>query len=439
MEKDNYGNELLKKTGLMFELDNGDWLDRFYQRIMFPITNYQGKVIGFSGRLLEDETFDSTDQPKYLNSPETELFNKRFILYNFHQSRSEIRKKNEVILFEGFMDVISAWMSGVKNGVASMGTSLTIEQIDALEKTSEDILLAYDGDNAGVEATSRAIDLIASHSSMTIQVISIPDKMDPDDYRKKHGEEALNQLLKNNRDTVFQFKKEYLKRNKNLEIEADKLVYLDELLTELVNVPSMIEVDMSLSQISTEFHLSKSTLQEELREKKQSHKKERLTNVPLKQEKEFVVPKRYESKKIDQIEKAEMILIFRLLNERSAYQYLMAKEDISFVHDVYQELFLHLTNYIGLNGEVIVADFLDYLKEDHLKQALINVTIQNLSAESSKQELEDCLLVIQKAGVKKEIEDLIMEQQEARRMGNKNLESEATLKIIMLQRQLKSL
>ena len=107
--------------------------------------------------------------------------------------------------------------------------------------------------------------------------------------------------------------------------------------------------------------------------------------------------------------------------------------------DVYQELYLHLTNYIAIHGEIEVADFLDYLKEEPLKRALINTTMQNFSEESTKQELEDCLLVIQKAGVKKEIEDLIMEQQEARRMGNKNLESEATLKIIMLQRQLKSL
>lgn len=93
LEKENFSEDILKKSGLLFQLDNGNWLDRFYQRIMFPITNFQGKTIGFSGRILEEETFDSSDQPKYLNSPETELFNKRFILFNFHQARSEIRKK----------------------------------------------------------------------------------------------------------------------------------------------------------------------------------------------------------------------------------------------------------------------------------------------------------------------------------------------------------
>ena len=441
LEKDNYSDEVLKKTGLLFQLEDGNWIDRFYQRIMFPITNFQGKVIGFSGRILEDVDFDATDQPKYLNSPETDLFNKRFILYNFHQSRTEIRKKNEVILFEGFMDVISAWMSGVKNGVASMGTSLTMEQINALEKISDEVLIAYDGDNAGIEATSRAIDLLSNQSSMGIQIISIPDKMDPDDYRRKYGEDNLHQLIKNSRETVFQFKKDYLKRNKNLTIEADKLLYIDELLGELIHVSSIVEVDLALSQLADEFHVSKNTLQNELRTKKQSFKQQSMASYSQEDygEKEIVIPKHYEVKKIGQVEKAEMTLIFRLLTERSAYQFLSAREDLTFAHDVYQELYLHLTNYIQLHGEIIIADFLDYLKEQELKQVLIQTTMQNFSEESTKQELEDCLLVIKKGEIQERINTLINDQQEARRVGNSDLEAEATLQIIMLQKQLKSI
>ncbi|MEQ7220495.1 DNA primase [Vagococcus fluvialis] len=441
LEKDNYSDEVLKKTGLLFQLEDGNWIDRFYQRIMFPITNFQGKVIGFSGRILEDVDFDATDQPKYLNSPETDLFNKRFILYNFHQSRTEIRKKNEVILFEGFMDVISAWMSGVKNGVASMGTSLTMEQINALEKISDEVLIAYDGDNAGIEATSRAIDLLSNQSSMGIQIISIPDKMDPDDYRRKYGEDNLHQLIKNSRETVFQFKKDYLKRNKNLTIEADKLLYIDELLGELIHVSSIVEVDLALSQLADEFHVSKNTLQNELRTKKQNFKQQSMASYSQEDygEKEIVIPKHYEVKKIGQVEKAEMTLIFRLLTERSAYQFLSAREDLTFAHDVYQELYLHLTNYIQLHGEIVIADFLDYLKEQELKQVLIQTTMQNFSEESTKQELEDCLLVIKKGEIQERINTLINDQQEARRVGNSDLEAEATLQIIMLQKQLKSI
>lgn len=439
LEKENFSEDILKKSGLLFQLDNGNWLDRFYQRIMFPITNFQGKTIGFSGRILEEETFDSSDQPKYLNSPETELFNKRFILFNFHQARSEIRKKNEVILFEGFMDVISAWMSGVKNGVASMGTSLTVEQINAIEKVSEEVLICYDGDNAGVEATSRAVDLISSQSTMNIQIVSIPDKQDPDDYRVKYGNNALNELIKTSRDTVFQFKKEYLKRDKNIQLETDKLLYIDELLTELVKISSMVEVDSALSQLSLEFSISKETLQAELRTKKQSYKKNISTPSFSENQRELVIPKFHEVKKINQVEKAEMTLIYRVLTERGSYQYLLAKDEIIFIHDVYQELYLHLNNYIAMNGEILIADFLNYLKEEQLKNVLINVTMQNLSSESTKQELEDCLLVIQRAMVERQIEQLKLDQKEASKFGNKELEADATLKIIQLQQQLKAI
>ncbi|MGX7023852.1 DNA primase [Vagococcus hydrophili] len=439
LQKENFSEDTLKKSGLLFQLDNSNWLDRFYQRIMFPITNFQGKIIGFSGRILEDESFDSSDQPKYLNSPETELFNKRFILFNFHQARSEIRKKNEVILFEGFMDVISAYMSGVKNGVASMGTSLTVDQINALEKVSEEVLICYDGDNAGIEATSRAVDLISAQSMMNIQIVSLPDRQDPDDYRMKYGNDALNELIRTSRDTVFQFKKDYLKRDKNIQLETDKLLYIDELLTELVKVSSMVEVDSALTQLSTEFAISKETLQSELRSKKQNYKNKVATPSFSENQREMVIPKFHEVKKVNQVEKAEMTLIYRVLTERGSYQHLLTKNEIVFIHDVYQELYLHLNNYIAVNGEVLVADFLNYLKEDQLKTVLINVTMQNFSSESTKQELEDCLLVIQRAILEQEIDQLRFEQKEASRFGNKELEGETTLKIIQLQQKLKAI
>jgi DNA primase len=316
-----------------------------------------------------------------------------------------------------------------------------MEQINALEKISDEVLIAYDGDNAGIEATSRAIDLLSNQSSMGIQIISIPDTMDPDDYRRKYGEDNLHQLIKNSRETVFQFKKDYLKRNKNLTIEADKLLYIDELLGELIHVSSIVEVDLALSQLADEFHVSKNTLQNELRTKKQSFKQQSMASFSQVDygEKEIVIPKHYEVKKIGQVEKAEMTLIFRLLTERSAYQFLSAREDLTFAHDVYQELYLHLTNYIQLHGEIVIADFLDYLKEQELKQVLIQTTMQNFSEESTKQELEDCLLVIKKGEIQERINTLINDQQEARRVGNSDLEAEATLQIIMLQKQLKSI
>jgi DNA primase len=153
------------ESGLFVERDAG-LADRFYQRIMFPIRNFQGKIIGFSGRWLQTDAFPGEDQPKYLNSPETSLFNKREVLFNFDKARSTIRKEGSVFLFEGFMDVLAAWQSGIQNGIASMGTSLTNQQIAAIERVSKELILCYDGDKAGIEATNRGIELLQEHSHL---------------------------------------------------------------------------------------------------------------------------------------------------------------------------------------------------------------------------------------------------------------------------------
>ena len=144
--------------------------------------------------------------PKYLNSPETTLFNKRETLFNFDRARKEIRKENTVLLFEGFMDVIAAWQSGVKSGVASMGTSLTNEQIRRLERVAKEVVICYDGDNAGVQATNRAIQLLQENSHFDLSIVSIPEKLDPDEYVRKYGAEAFQNLANHGRETVLVLK-----------------------------------------------------------------------------------------------------------------------------------------------------------------------------------------------------------------------------------------
>lgn len=437
LQKDNYSEEVLKETGLLFMLDSGQWLDRFYQRIMFPIKNYQGKVIGFSGRILEDEMFDSSDQPKYLNSPETKLFNKRFVLYNFHQARPVIRKSNEIILFEGFMDVISAWMSGIENGVATMGTSLTIEQIKAMERVATDVLICYDGDSAGQDAINRAVHVIQEESALDIQIIRMPERMDPDDYRRHYGPKALKELLHASRETIFQFKNEFIKKQYDLSIESDKLAYIDSILTELSEVDSVIERDLYVTKLAEEFGLSKESLQSELNQKKAVRRQG--TTQHFQQTFEPVIPQFQDVKKVSLVEKAELQLIYRLMNERNAHNFLAQQVNFSFVHDIYQELYLHISNYMSLHGELEVADFIDYLQEDTLKHKVVSISLQNYSEESSVEELKDCVKIIATAAIQKQMEEQMRAQQEAQRLGNKELEFEATINIITLQKELKNI
>lgn len=439
LEGKEFDSELLKSSGLFYELENGTILDRFYQRIMFPIANNQGKIIGFSGRLLVDEQFDLSDQPKYLNSPETDIFNKRFILYNYHRARPMIRKTNEVFLFEGFMDVISADQSGVENGVASMGTSLTLEQIKMLERITKNVLVCYDGDNAGIEATYRALDLIQKQSQLTCQVVSIPYKLDPDDYRKKYGETELKNLLDTSRETVFQFRKLFFKRNRNFEIETDKLEYIEDLLNALVDVPSVIETDMALTQLADEFAVSKETLQNDLRQKQQKERNKRNQGIYQDHRKEVVIPQQREVRYIEQVEKAERLLLYRLLTERSFLPRLKEVENFAFYHDVYQELYTHIMSYFSSYGQVTIAEMFDYLKEDYLKSLLTEITMAIYSEESSEQELSDCLKVIKQERITHKIKKKLLEQKEAVKVGNKQLEFEMMIAIIQLQKELKNI
>lgn len=439
VQQDDIESTIMEKSGLFFQTDNGDWLDRFYQRIMFPITNDKGRIVGFSGRILLNDQYDLSDQPKYLNSPETALFNKRHVLFHYHESRSTIRKTSEVILFEGFMDVIAAWKSGITNGVASMGTSLTTDQVQMLARVAETVVICYDGDRAGTEASLRAIDILSTQSASTIQLVSIPYQMDPDDYRKQYGEVALAELLKNQRITVLQFKLNYLRQGKRLDNESDKLTYIDEVLDELAQGSSLIEADLIVTQLANEFGLTKNALQSEFQAKrqqlKQQRQREHVNSRPAKVTEEFHVAKR----QINQVEKAEMLLLFRLLNEKSLLQFFNERDDASFYHDVYQELFIHMTSYLTIHGTIKIADFLDYLKEPNLKNRLIELTMQEFSQESSQQELLDCLTVIKQAKIQKKIQEKRLEQQEALKLGNKELEMETTIAIIQLQRQLKNI
>lgn len=438
MEKE-YDERLFSESGLFVEREDGTFFDRFVNRIMFPIKDEQGKTIGFSGRKLPIATGDQhhDNQPKYLNSPETPIFNKRDVIYNYHLARPHIRKTNDVYLFEGFMDVMAAYMSGVKNGVATMGTSLTEQQIHKLERISQEITIVYDGDSAGVNATNRAIELLTSNTALGVQVVTLPNKLDPDDYRMTYGTTALENELLHHKQTIFQFKKFYLQQEFNLENESDVIAYLDLVLQELAKVPSVIEKDLALTQLADDFQLSKETLQVQLNEYIQSHKRHQFKQVVPKKV-EQVIPQVQQVRTLTVVEKAEMLLIYRILREKATFSKMNAIENFSFVHDDYQELFQHIASFYELYGQVELADLINYLKEDNLRNLLITITMQNFSEQSNDREINDCLSIIEKAGIETKINALKTQQKEAKQVGNATREMEVTLEIIQLQKELSS-
>ena len=439
---------LFEPSGLFVQRDNGTFLDRFYQRIMFPINDPQGNVIAFSGRLLNTADFPGDEMPKYLNSPETTLFNKRETLFNFDKARKEIRKENTVLLFEGFMDVIAAWQSGVKSGVASMGTSLTNEQIRRLERVAKEVVICYDGDNAGVQATNRAIQLLQENSHFDLSIVSIPEKLDPDEYVRKYGAEAFQNLANHGRETVFSFKMNYHRLTRNMNNEKEQLDYVNELLRELTNVQSPLERDRYLNQIAQEFQLSVHSLEEQFNQLKQEQRSVQRQERQQFYQDEMMPPPMEEpvfeenhvqnKLPLTQVQKAERSLLFRLMNEQGVRQTVQQLPDFSFAHDEYQELYFLLESYATLHQSFDIADFINFLQDNQTKQLAIEIAYQNLSEESSEREVADLLHVIALSSIAEAIEQKKIQQQEAKRVGNQQLEAELTMEIIQLARQLKA-
>ncbi|GGC81789.1 DNA primase [Enterococcus wangshanyuanii] len=452
-QNEQIAEELFKESGLFIQRDNGEFLDRFYQRVMFPINDDRGNIIAFSGRLLKTEEFSGDDMPKYLNSPETILFNKRDTLFNFDKARKEIRKENTVFLFEGFMDVLAAWQAGITSGVASMGTSLTNEQIRKLERVAQELVICYDGDKAGVEATNRAISLLSDHSRFQLSIVSIPEKLDPDDYLRKYGSDSFRELALHGRETVFSFKMQYHRLSRNMNNEKEQLDYVNELLQELLLVQSPLEKDRYLNQLAQEFQLSFHSLEEQLKQleaQQRSVKRRERQQAPppppamemdgMFEPPEFfeaeVIPSAQNKLPLTQVEKAERTLIYRLMNEQGIRNQVMQLTDFSFAHDQYQELYLLLDSYMSIHSDFLLADFVDYLKDEPTKKLAIDISLQKISEESSDREIADVIRVIQNSSLEEQISLKQQQKKEAERIGNKQLVDELSIEVIGLVRQL---
>ena len=189
MLKKGFSQTELQLSGLIKRNENRDsYYDIFRNRLIFPIFNPRGDIIGFGGRVLDEAV------PKYLNTPETDIFAKRKNLYGLFQGRDIIRQANEAILVEGYLDCIMLHQAGIKNTVASLGTAFTVEQAKLIQRYAERVLILFDGDEAGQRETMKAIEVL-SQQGMKIFICSLPDEMDPDEFLNKYGKEEFEDYI----------------------------------------------------------------------------------------------------------------------------------------------------------------------------------------------------------------------------------------------------
>lgn len=253
-----YSDNVLQKTGLTIFKDDGKCYDRFKGRVMFPIYSVSGRVLGFSGRILSKDK----QAAKYVNSPDSEIYNKSHILYGLYQAKTSIAKQDKVYLVEGNIDVISMYQSGVENTVASCGTSLTVEQVRLMRRYTKNVTVLYDGDKAGIKAAFRAVNMLFEEG-LHVRVVLFPDGDDPDSYAQKYGSTKLQEYLKENETNFILFKTKVLAE----EVKNDpirKAEVLGDIVRTIALVPDLLERTEYVKQCATLLHTPENTLQIEL-------------------------------------------------------------------------------------------------------------------------------------------------------------------------------
>ncbi len=387
------GNSLdfLNKIGLTNE-DH----DIYTSRLMFPLHDLNGKVIGFSGRIITN-----SKQNKYLNTKETDLFKKGKLLYHYHIAKEAARISKSVIIMEGFMDIIRASTVGIKNTVATMGTALTKDHIKEIKRLSNNIILCFDGDDAGVKATIASGELFASEG-LEVKVISLPNKDDPDTYILKNGKDAFVTLI-NNAIFYSDFKIRNLSRNRNFASSEDKANYIHEVLKETAKIEDNIRVEIILKDLAKKFEIGYNTLEKSFQElvnaKNAENSKEQEIKITT-------TPRTSQLKKKDMYQKASLSVIYYMLNKQEIIDQ-VESEHLVFPTEALRALESEIVYFYHKYGFINEADFYTYLSpKKELVDLLSEIIELDLKSEPSKEALSDYFKVIREYNYKKTIEAL---------------------------------
>lgn len=248
----------IEKSGLCYYNELNEGIDRFRSRIIFPIFNISGRIIGFGGRILSS----NNNTAKYLNSPETEIYQKSKVLYGLYQSKNAIMKKNHCFLVEGYTDVISLYQKGIHNVVASLGTSLTEEQVLLIKRFTENITILFDGDSAGIKASFRGIDLLLK-KGMNVKILLFPDGHDPDSFARQYNNKEIYTFINQNSTNFIQFKNQlFLEKTQDDPIKKFELI--QDVISSISLIDNRIKKEIYLRESSKILNISEEILRNEL-------------------------------------------------------------------------------------------------------------------------------------------------------------------------------
>lgn len=352
--------------------------DAFQNRIMFPLTDDTGQVVAFSGRIWTKEDLEAK-QAKYKNTRSTALFNKSYELYHLDKARPVMSKKHEVYLMEGFMDVIAAYRAGIENAVASMGTALTPEHVRHLKRYVKKVILTYDGDNAGQNAIAKSLELL---KDFNVEIVRVPEQMDPDEFIQKNSPDALANLLENSRISSTEFFIHYLKPENSDNLQAE-IAYVEQISKIIAQSPSITAQNSYINMVADllpDF---------DYYQVEQSVNSERLQNRSALQtgavQQNVTVVELPISKNISAIMKAEGQLLQRLMTHDYLLNEFRNQEELIFDTKELQNLY----DILMQQGEITSYDLAQL--DDRTRQMYYRVLEENLPDEVAPNEIEEII------------------------------------------------
>jgi DNA primase len=373
-ENKGFKRDILEKAGLILQKENKAY-DRFRERVIFPIHNVSGKPIAFGARILKNDP----KQPKYLNSPETPVYHKSRVLYGIFQAKKTIREQDNCYLVEGYTDVVSLHQAGIENVVASSGTSLTIEQIQLIRRFSENITVLYDGDNAGIKASLRGIDLILTQG-LNVKVVIFPDGDDPDSYLKKVGTTVFQKYLQEESQDFITFKAN-LYQSEARKDPLKRAEMIKEVVQSIIKIPDEIKRRVFFQECSRLLEINEETLIAEgnhlLRQEKPSQRptfpsQEQIENTS--EDTQIALTEEKEEERLSPVYSQEKAILRLLLlypefeiesiSQKIGQFFYQELKDIQFENALFKEIFEALCEAQNLSKPFQVSFFIQNSPEN---------------------------------------------------------------------------
>ena len=336
--------------------------DIYKNRIMFPLYDLEGNVVGFSGRI-----YNQKSESKYINTKETEIFKKGELLYNYHIAKKEARKEKNIIVVEGFMDVIRLSTIGIVNVVATMGTAVTKYQLNLIQKLAPNITLMFDGDKAGEKATNAFIEL-ANGNDSNIKVVRLEDNLDPDEYILTKGKDKMIYNL-SHAQSVYDYKLSSYKENIDFNDSKEVSNYINVMIKEFEKIDDDIVREIEIKKLSESTNVSYDLIKSKL---KDSEKKVIITHKP-------------KNIKINKYEKASKYILYRMINDNNMILYYF--NNLSYLpNDIERKLASEIVLFYKKFNSFNLSDFIIYLED---KKELINLVVDISDLKYTEDELND--------------------------------------------------